>query len=85
MKTDLYTKTILTIIALCLAIIALDRSGIITEAKAELPYSSYGMIPVNPDGSINVKMSSTDVVTVKVEEVDAFAFFHCTVPVKIQP
>jgi hypothetical protein len=60
MKTDVYTKTILTIIAVCLLIICLQSGGIVSEARAEksLP-SKYAVVPVNEDGTINVRIMAT--------------------------
>lgn len=65
MKTDLYTKAILTVIAICLTIIVLKQVDIIPDVHAENntsmknPSLSYGIVPMNPDGSINVNIKST--------------------------
>ena len=67
MKTDFYTKTILTIIALCLSILTLQNIDIIPKAYASEPNKSiniepskiYGLVPTNADGSINVNIKST--------------------------
>lgn len=59
MKTDLYTKTVLTIIAIALLGLFFKNGNIINEAKADkMSYGRYATIPVNEDGSINVKMLS---------------------------
>lgn len=59
MKTDLYTKTILTVIAVALTILALKNTSFINEAKADKSnFNKYASIPLNPDGSINVKLAS---------------------------
>lgn len=89
MKTDLYTKTVLTIIAICLSIIVFNQGGIIPSAFAETPKAfksnmNYGLVPLNDDGSVNVRISSSEILEVKIEEVDAYAFNYCTVPVKIK-
>lgn len=89
MKTDLYTKTLLTIIAICLSVIVVNQSGIIPGAYAETRKEfegnvNYGLVPLNDDGSINVRISSSEILAVKIEEVDVFAFNNCTVPVKIK-
>ncbi len=55
MKTDNYTKIILTIIAI--ALIALFFKSSPQTANAETNMSkSYALVPVNKDGSVNVKM-----------------------------
>jgi hypothetical protein len=68
MKTDRYTKVILTVIALCLVINVLEKVNIIPQAYADTPLTTntpltvetpkYGLIPLNEDGSINVTMKT---------------------------
>ena len=68
MKTDLYTKSLLTIIAGALVVLVIQNSGIsvLNEAKADKsnfntparPAGGFATVPINPDGSINVKMIS---------------------------
>jgi hypothetical protein len=59
MKTDIYTKTVLTIIAICLVVLALGNGGFIPEAQAEIKSKpKYVMVPINADGSINVRVVS---------------------------
>jgi hypothetical protein len=53
MKTDLYTKVILTIIAVALTLNLIKSS--ITRAMAD--NKKYVTLPVNPDGSINVNIN----------------------------
>jgi hypothetical protein len=55
MKTDLYTKVVLTVIASALTIIAFQNADIFPKANAS-KLSGFATLPVNPDGSINVKM-----------------------------
>ena len=49
MKTDLYTKAVLTIIAFCLAVLVMQ--GGITKAVAgsNTPKSGYALVPVNAE------------------------------------
>ncbi len=54
MKTDKYTKTILTIIAGALVVIVFQQMEIFPKANAA-KINSFLSVPVNPDGSINVK------------------------------
>jgi hypothetical protein len=75
-KTDLYTKVILTAIALFLGIISLSQLQLIPSLHAsENPSSSldlpnYSMVPVNADGSINVRMETMDVRIVDINTYD---------------
>lgn len=56
MKTDYYTKTVLTIIAICLIIIALRQTDLTSNAYANSPTDhlknnvNYGLVPLNADG-----------------------------------
>lgn len=59
MKTDLYTKTVLTVIAVALIALVFKNGNVLNEANArQINYSRYASIPLNEDGSINVKMVS---------------------------
>lgn len=74
MKTDFYTKTVLTIIAVALVAMVLQHISIIPEAKAASLSSNYAMIPVNSDGSINVKTEGT--VDVNIDEVGSYSCYN---------
>lgn len=76
MKTDFYTKTVLTVIAICLIILVFKQVDIIPKAYAETPYSNfnsnlnYGLVPLNKDGSIDVNIvSGSDMIDVNIAEV----------------
>ena len=56
MKTDLYTKTMLTAIAGALIVIAFQNVDLFPKANAAKTTPGYISVPMNPDGSINVKM-----------------------------
>lgn len=64
MKTDLYTKIVLTIIAVSLAIIVIRDVDIIPRAYANSTETNmkskmnYGLVPLNADGSIDVNIKS---------------------------
>ena len=68
MKTDRYTKIILTVIAACMVINMLEKIDIIPQAYANEPAikpalmdeaRAYGLVPLNKDGSINVSLKNT--------------------------
>jgi len=46
MATDRYTKTVLTVIALCLLYLCLGRPGIAPVASAQTPTSGYSRVVV---------------------------------------
>ena len=57
MKTDLYTKGVLSIIAVALLILVCQNFKIVNEAKANgTNFNGFTTIPINTDGSINVKL-----------------------------
>jgi hypothetical protein len=82
MKTDLYTKIVLTVIAVALS--ANLIKGFITPAKADS--RKFVSVPVNADGSINVNIKkSSEIMEVKLVDVDSRAFFYSEpIPVKVK-
>lgn len=76
MKKDLYTKIVLTVIAINLSVISFSTVFSVQEAKANqdninvhLPEGMrYGLVPVNEDGSINVKL--LDEIDVSITDID---------------
>jgi len=73
MKTDMYTKSILTIIALCLSIIVLKDINIIPKAHANTTTSvNYGLVPVNDDGTITVKLDTSDNIDVNIKSIKTY-------------
>lgn len=108
MKTDRYIKIILTIIAACLLVNVLEKINLIPQAYAadtttkapDLPADTvpqYGLVPLNPDGSINVKFSNNNPMEVKIvgistydelpvniDEINGNSIFNGVIPVKIK-
>ncbi len=78
MKTDLYTKCILTVIAIALSFIVFKDIDIIPKAHASsntntaIPTSNYGLVPVNEDGSITVRLSTTEQLDVNIKNIDTY-------------
>ena len=85
MKQLKYLNGVLTVIAVCLVLITLAVTGILPKAYAG-ENSNHGSnkfisVPVNPDGSLNVKVLN-GVMNVNIEEVGGYSTFG-KVPVKI--
>lgn len=65
MKIDRYTKVVLTVIAVNLSILAIKQLDLIPAVYAGEPvekieikkHQNYGLVPVNEDGSIDVKLN----------------------------
>ena len=79
MKTDLYTKIILTVIAVSLTLIVVQNMNIITPVQAwEDPTakaSGYAVVPLNVNGEIDVNIKSIDtydMMPVKIKDVDTY-------------
>jgi hypothetical protein len=79
MKTDLYTKAVLTVIAGALIIIAFQKIEFVQKANAGT--SGFISVPVNPDGSINVKFPET--MKVDVAEVGG-NYIYGSMPINIK-
>ncbi len=82
MKTDKYTKAVLTVIAVCLAINTLQSIEVFPKAYANGPdgYTNtipvgYGLVPLNADGLIDVNIkdiSTYDELNVNLKGVDTY-------------
>ncbi len=73
MKTDNYTRFIFTIIAICLVIIVIRDIEIIPKAHANnTPTTNYGIVPINTDGSITVRLSNTNEIDVNIKNIDTY-------------
>ena len=85
MKSNKLKNIFLGIIAVNLTLITLIQLNIWpSTANANDFNANYGLVPLNENGSINVTLSSTEIVDVRIKEVDMFACTFCTVPVEIQ-
>jgi len=80
-----YLNGVLTVIAICLVLITLAVTGLIPKANASpnlgLNEKRFVSVPVNADGSINVKIN--DVMDVNIEEVGGYSTFG-KVPVEVK-
>lgn len=74
MKTDRFTKIILTVIAVNLTIFTLKNLNFIPKTYANEPSNNlemtpninYGLVPLNEDGSITVKLSDYNEIDVNI-------------------
>ena len=77
MKTDKFTKIVLAVIAVNLTILTVKNLDIIPKAYANKPSNNveftpnlnYGLVPLNEDGSINVRLSSSDQIDVNITDI----------------
>ena len=68
MKNQSYLNGVLTVIAVCLVLLTLSAIGIIPTASASTTMKNF-YVPVNADGSINVRFEQDEQVKVNIEAV----------------
>lgn len=88
MKTDLYTKAVLTVIAICLVIIVFKNMNFVSVANAnpvDFPMQKEVMdvriVGVDYFTKIPVEIKSSETLPVKIEEVGSV---YRALPVKLQ-
>lgn len=85
MKVDVYTKSVLTVIAVCLVVLTLTQIDIIPEARAEASAAAQSnQVRANYDGSINVRVIELPTgsygIPVEIKRVS----FGATLPVEVK-
>ncbi|HEX4373408.1 MAG TPA: hypothetical protein VHZ50_08925 [Puia sp.] len=83
MKPIQYLNGVLTIIAGCLLIITLSIVGLIPTASAKNSSQKFVSVPLNSDGSINVKLIN-NTVDVNIDEIDGIDVNSKPLPVEIE-
>jgi hypothetical protein len=77
MKTDLYLKAVLTVIAACLVLLTLQNLNVISTANAGPPEQPRLMLPVNPDGTVEVIIKRFDEnLNVNVEKIGGYGCYN---------
>ena len=80
MKADFFTKVVLTVIAVNLTILTVRDLDIIPKAHANEPTdanhfvtnSHYGLVPLNDDGTISVKLMDSDEIDVNIVGISTY-------------
>lgn len=77
MKTDTYTRVLLSIIAICLIKLSFGHISPFPEAHAgsdrqTTPKGTYGLVPLNEDGSITVRLSPLEEVDVNIKNISTW-------------
>jgi hypothetical protein len=77
MKSNIYLKVVLTVIAANLTLLTAKELNLLPTANAATastkqgkPGTNYGFIPVNDDGTINVKVTNKDPIDVQLRGID---------------
>ena len=82
MKIDVFTKTVLSIIAVALTVIAFQNADFVQKANASKTTSGFISVPVNPDGSINIKM--IDNMKVDIAAIGGSSIYNGTLPINLK-
>lgn len=76
-----YLNAVLTVIAVCLVLITCAVTGIIPAAHANETNQRFISVPVNPDGSLNVKLVQGQVLDVNIEEINGSSLSESKIPI----
>jgi hypothetical protein len=77
MKTDLYLKVILTVIAACLVLLTLQNLRVIPSANASPAEQPKLMLPINPDGTVEVVIKGFDEdLNINVEKIGGYGCYN---------
>lgn len=76
-----YLNAVLTVIAVCLVLITCAVTGIIPAAHAKETNPRFVSVPVNSDGSINVKFVEGQTMDVNIEKIDGSSLFESKLPI----
>jgi len=76
-----YLHAVLTVIAVCLVLITLAVTGLLPAANARESNPRFISVPVNADGSINVRFVKGQTMDVNVEEINGSSVWGSSLPV----
>ncbi|MBB5619167.1 hypothetical protein HDE69_000203 [Pedobacter cryoconitis] len=89
MKSNIYLKVVLTVIAINLTLLTAKELNLFSTANAaDIPAkpgkngTNYGFIPVNEDGTINVRIKNRETMDVRVMDVYNPSLWS-SIPVKV--
>lgn len=76
-----YLHAVLTVIAVCLVVITFAVTGVIPAAHARESNPRFISVPVNADGSINVKIVKAQTMDVNIKEVNGSNVWGSALPI----
>lgn len=83
MKSIKYLNMLLTVIAFCLCVITMSLLGFIPAANAKGNNQHFANVPVNPDGTITVKLAKSETMDVNIESCSSNAFYNAE-PIEVK-
>jgi hypothetical protein len=79
-----YLHTVLTVIAVCLVLITFAVTGLLPTARANGTDQRFISVPVNADGSINVKFVKGETIDVNIDKISDRSIFGSEIPVSFK-
>jgi hypothetical protein len=76
-----YLHAVLTVIAVCLVLITFAVTGVIPMAHARESNPRFISVPVNADGSINVRLVKGQTMDVNIEEINGSSVWGSSLPI----
>lgn len=76
-----YLHAVLTVIAVCLVLITLAVTGVLPAANARESNPRFISVPVNADGSLNVRFVKGQTMDVNIEEVNGSSVWGSSLPI----
>jgi hypothetical protein len=76
-----YLNAVLTVIAVCLVLITFAVTGVLPVANARESNPRFISVPVNADGSINVKLVKGQTMDVNIEEINGSSVWGSSLPI----
>jgi hypothetical protein len=76
-----YLHAVLTVIAVCLILITFAVTGVIPAATARESGPRSISVPVNADGSINVRFVKGQTMDVNIEEINGSSVWGSSIPI----
>jgi hypothetical protein len=76
-----YLHAVLTVIAVCLVLITFAVTGVLPSALARESNPRFISVPVNADGSINVRFVKGQTMDVNIEEINGSGVWGSSIPI----
>lgn len=78
-----YLNFVLTLIAFCLLVITFNILGLIPSAHANSAPAHFATVPINSDGSLNVKFVKGETLDVNIDEIGGHSQFSKTLDINL--
>lgn len=79
-----YLNVLLTLVVACLILITLALTGLLPTASAKEVSPRYAVVPLNPDGSINVRLANGTRMDVNISQIRGEDIDSKVLPINIK-